>query len=57
MPRSFLSVECQECGNQQNVYSHAATKVECMVCGEAVLEPRGGRAEIKADVLEELAPE
>ncbi|WEL19331.1 30S ribosomal protein S27e [Candidatus Nanohalococcus occultus] len=57
MAQNFLRIECHECGNQQIVYSRASNKVDCMVCGEALLVPTGGKADIKADVVEELAAE
>lgn len=57
MAREFLKVECEECGNQQDVFSHAATNVECLVCGNVIAEARGGRAEIQGEVVEELAAE
>lgn len=57
MAREFLKVECEECGNQQNIFSHAATEVECLVCGDVVAEPQGGKAEINGNVVEELSAE
>lgn len=57
MAENFLKVECDECGNEQNIFSHAATEVECLVCGEALAKPKGGKAEIRGNVVEELAVE
>lgn len=57
MPRSkfddpcFLMIECPDCENEQISYSHASTKVECRICGKTLLEPRGGKAEIKGKIL------
>ncbi|MEM3421952.1 MAG: 30S ribosomal protein S27e [Candidatus Hadarchaeum sp.] len=47
----FLVVRCNECGNEQVVFSHASTPVRCNVCGNTISVPRGGKAEIKATVL------
>lgn len=57
MARNFYRVECTECGNEQKVFSHASTTVDCLVCGEPVAEPRGGEAEIHAEIVEELEVE
>lgn len=58
MARDFLKVECEECGNEQNIFSRASTEVECLVCGTVIAEPQGGKAEVvKGKVIEGLAPE
>lgn len=51
-PRSrFLRVKCLKCGNEQVVFSHAATRVNCNVCGTEIAEPAGGRAIIKGEIV------
>ncbi|KYH40059.1 MAG: 30S ribosomal protein S27ae [Candidatus Bathyarchaeota archaeon B26-2] len=51
-PRSvFLNVKCPDCGNEQMLFSHAATVVRCNVCGAVLAEPSGGRAKIKGEVV------
>jgi small subunit ribosomal protein S27e len=57
MARNFLKVECEECGNEQNIYSRASTEIECLVCGESLGVPTGGKAELNAKVLDQLSPE
>ncbi|MFB6190652.1 MAG: 30S ribosomal protein S27e [Candidatus Nanohaloarchaea archaeon] len=57
MAREFYRVECQECGNEQTIFSRASSEVECLVCGEVLATPQGGRAEVQAEVIEELSPE
>lgn len=52
MTSQFLRVRCGDCGNEQSVYSHASSTVRCGVCGRALAVPRGGRAEIKAPIIE-----
>ncbi|NHJ00534.1 MAG: 30S ribosomal protein S27e [Candidatus Heimdallarchaeota archaeon] len=53
-PRSnFLKVTC-ECGNVQEVFTHATTIVECRVCGKVLAEPRSGRAGLNAEVIDVL---
>ena len=57
MAEDFLKVECEECGNQQNIYSRPATEVECLVCSHVIAKPSGGRAEFDAEILRELKAE
>ncbi|MFB6209534.1 MAG: 30S ribosomal protein S27e [Candidatus Nanohaloarchaea archaeon] len=57
MAQNFLEVECGECGNAQHIFSRASNRVECLVCGEELASPTGGRAEVKAEVVEELQVE
>ncbi len=57
MAQDFLRVKCEECGNEQNIFSHASRDVECLVCGEKLAESRGGKAELDAEVIQELSPE
>lgn len=57
MAQEFLRVKCDECGNEQTIYSHASTEVECLVCGEPIALPKGGKAELNSEVVETLSPE
>ena len=53
-PRShFLKVTC-ECGNVQEVFSHATTIVVCRVCGKTLAEPSGGITKLYGEVIEVL---
>lgn len=49
----FVKVRC-ECKNEQTIFDRAATKVDCLVCQKPLAVPTGGKADIKARVLEEL---
>ena len=54
-PKSkFLKVRCNKCNNEQIVFGSASTDVTCLVCGKEMATPRGGKAAIKARVLEVL---
>jgi len=54
-PRSrFLRVRCNSCGNEQILFERAAMVVKCRICDAILAEPRGGKANIKAEVLEIL---
>ncbi len=50
----FLRVKCPDCENEQIVFEKASSTVGCVVCGRVLAEPRGGRAEIRAEILATL---
>ncbi len=50
----FLRVKCSKCGNEQIVFDRSQTAVNCSVCDEPLLTKKGGKSEIKAEVLESL---
>jgi small subunit ribosomal protein S27e len=50
-PPRFLRVRCNDCGNEQVVYSHASSVVKCMVCSKTLAVPRGGQAKIKTMIV------
>ncbi|MBT4135406.1 30S ribosomal protein S27e [archaeon] len=50
----FIKVRCQGCKNEQNIFEGATTKVKCLVCDATLAEPKGGKADIKARVVEVL---
>lgn len=52
---NFVRVRCNKCKNEQNTFSNITTKVSCLVCGELIAEPSGGRSNIHAKVLEVLS--
>ncbi len=46
-PRSrFLRVRCNNCGNEQVVFDRPAMIVRCLVCGNVLIEPTGGKGRI-----------
>jgi len=46
----FLKVKCK-CKNEQVIFEKAASIVRCLVCGEVLAEPTGGKARIKAKIV------
>ena len=50
----FIKVRCNKCKNEQIVSGKSASVVNCLVCGDGLLEPSGGKSKIKARVLEVL---
>lgn len=51
----FYKVKCKDCENEQVVFSKAATRVACNVCGASLVEPQGGHAKLLGEVTAELA--
>ena len=49
---SFLKVKCPDCDNEQTVFSKASTTVKCVVCGRDLATPAGGKANLKAEIIQ-----
>jgi len=47
----FLKVKCPDCGNVQTVFDRTNNKISCTVCGSTLATPRGGKADIKGEVV------
>ncbi len=50
----FVKVRCPKCKNEQIIFGKASSRVKCLVCGRLLAEPTGGKAKIRARVLEVL---
>ena len=50
----FIKVRCSKCKNEQIVFGKASTKVYCLVCGKILIEPTGGKSQVKDRILEVL---
>ena len=50
----FVKVRCPKCKNEQIIFGKASTEVKCLVCGNTLAVPKGGKAKIKAQILEVL---
>lgn len=50
----FIKVRCASCKNEQVIFDHASSVIECLVCSKEVAAPTGGKAKISARVLEVL---
>ncbi len=48
----FLKVVCSKCKNEQIIFNKAASYVKCLVCGNELAQPTGGKARIKARVVQ-----
>ena len=47
----FFKVRCNDCGNEQLVYSHASSVIKCFVCSKTLAVPRGGKVDIKTAII------
>jgi small subunit ribosomal protein S27e len=50
----FIKLRCPKCKNEQIVFGKASTDVLCLICSKPIATPTGGKAKIKARVLEVL---
>ncbi|HVM46050.1 MAG TPA: 30S ribosomal protein S27e [Candidatus Thermoplasmatota archaeon] len=50
----FVKVKCKDCEGEQIVFSRAATRVACNVCGATLAEPQGGVAKFNGEIVAEL---
>lgn len=50
----FLKVKCPDCSSEQITFNRASIKVNCQACGATLLEPRGGLAVVKGEVVDRL---
>jgi small subunit ribosomal protein S27e len=51
----FIKIRCPKCKNEQIMFGKNSTEVRCLVCGKKLAEPTGGKAKVKARVLEVLS--
>ena len=51
----FVKVRCTKCKNEQIIFGKSSTTVKCLACAEVMSEPAGGKAVIKARILEILS--
>lgn len=51
---AFLKVICKNCGKHQVVFNTSSTLVKCNNCRVTMQKPRGGKAQLRAKILETL---
>ena len=51
----FIKTRCAKCKNEQIIFEKSSTNVNCLVCGNIIAEVTGGKAKVKARVLETLS--
>ena len=50
----FIKIRCPKCKNEQIIYGKPSTTIKCLVCEKPIAEPTGGKAGVKARILEVL---
>ena len=50
----FVKIRCPKCKNEQIMFGKASTEVKCLVCDKKLALSQGGKAKIKARILEIL---
>lgn len=50
----FIKIRCPKCKNEQIMFGKSSSHVKCLVCDKGLAEPTGGKARIKARILEIL---
>lgn len=53
MAGKFLKVKCK-CGNEQTVFSHVTSSINCGSCNTKLAEPSGGEAVIFGKIIKEV---
>jgi len=43
MASGFVKVKCAKCKNEQMIFGKPSTEVKCLVCGEMLSKPSGGK--------------
>jgi small subunit ribosomal protein S27e len=51
---NFVRVKCAKCGNEQVIFDRPSLAPHCSVCNEVLAEPTGGKARLKAEVVQML---
>ncbi|HKM77566.1 MAG TPA: 30S ribosomal protein S27e [Candidatus Bathyarchaeia archaeon] len=51
---NFIRVKCSKCGNEQVIFDRPSVAPRCSVCDELLAETTGGKAKLKAEVLQSL---
>ncbi len=52
----FYKIECDDCNEQQVVYSHATTRVFCNQCGSPIATSSGSKARLAGRVQGAVDP-
>lgn len=50
----FIKIRCPKCKNEQIMFGKLSTIVKCLVCDKILAKPTGGKAKVKAQILEVL---
>jgi small subunit ribosomal protein S27e len=53
MSSKFLKVKCTKCKNEQVIFEKSASVVKCLVCGEVLAKPTGGKSRVESESVAE----
>lgn len=53
MASGFIKAKCGKCKNEQMIFERPAMEVRCLVCGEVLSKPSGGKGIIKVPKTEQ----
>lgn len=48
----FYRVKCENCKNEQIIFSKIAMPVKCLVCEKILAEPTGGKTKFHSKIIE-----
>lgn len=54
MSGRFVKIKCKDCESVQTCFDKSTISVKCHVCGATLLEPTGGKANFRGEIIEEL---
>jgi small subunit ribosomal protein S27e len=50
----FIKIRCPKCKNEQIMFGKTASRVRCLVCDKPLADSTGGKAKVRARILEVL---
>jgi len=50
----FIKVRCKDCENEQVLFNKSTSVVSCHICGSKLALPKGGKAEVRGEILETI---
>jgi len=54
MTTGFVKAKCAKCKNEQMIFGRPSTEVRCLVCGETLAKPSGGKGIMAAPKAEKV---
>jgi small subunit ribosomal protein S27e len=46
MTSGFIKAKCGKCKNEQHIFERPSMEVKCLVCGETIVRPTGGKVKL-----------
>jgi len=50
----FIKVRCKDCENEQVLFNKSSSVVSCHICGSKLALPKGGKAEVRGEILDTI---